>query len=165
MSTLVVLGFDNEAEAQEFGVKIGKLTHERLLVLDDAAMVTRDMEGKPHVEEGKGLVKVGALGGAFWGMLFGLIFLMPLFGLAIGAAFGALGGKLGKMGLDKQVLEEIGDSIKPGQAGWFLLVRQSTQDKVLDELTGTKARIIRTNLTNEQEETLREVFSGEKTEA
>ncbi len=161
MANLFVLGFDNEADARVFGEKIGGLVKERLLVLDDAAMVTRDMEGKPHVEHGKHLVGAGAMGGAFWGMLFGLIFLMPLAGLAIGAAFGALGGKLGDIGLDKAVLEEIGDAIQPGQTGWFLLVRQATQDKVLDELTGTNARIIRTNLTHEQEENLRKAFSGE----
>ena len=96
-------------------------------------------------------------------MLFGLIFLMPLFGLAMGAAFGALGGKLGDIGLNKQVLEEIGDSIKPGQAGWFVLVRQATADKVLDELAGTQARVIRTNLSKEQEDNLRRVFSAEET--
>ena len=165
MSNLFVLGFDNEYEARAFGDKVGNLVRERLLVLDDAAMVTRDAEGKPHVDHGKHLVGAGAMGGAFWGMLFGLIFLMPLFGMAVGAAFGALGGKLGDIGLDKQVLEEIGDAIKPGQAGWFLLVRQATRDKVLEELAGTNARVIRTNLTREQEDNLRKAFSGEQYEA
>lgn len=110
----------------------------------------------------KHLVGAGALGGAFWGMLIGLIFLMPLAGMALGAAFGALGGKLGDMGLDKEVLEEIGDSIKPGETAWFLLVRSSTRDRVVEELAGTKAKVIRTNLSEEQEANLREMFSGEK---
>ena len=162
MSNLFILGFEGEAEARVFGEKIGGLVKDRLLVLDDAAMVTLDEKGKPHVEHGRHLVGAGAMGGAFWGMLMGLIFLMPLAGLAIGAAFGALGGKLGDMGLDKQVLEEIGDSIKPGQSGWFLLVRSSTRDRVLEELAGTKAKVIRTNLSEEQEANLRETFSGEK---
>ncbi len=162
MSNLFVLGFENETEAHVFGDKIGGLVKDRLLVLDDAAMVTLDEKGKPHVEHGKHLVGVGAMGGAFWGMLIGLIFLMPLAGLAIGAAFGALGGKLGDMGLDKQVLEEIGDAIKPGQTAWFLLVQSSTRDRVLEELAGTKAKVIRTNLSEEQEANLREMFSGEK---
>jgi uncharacterized membrane protein len=160
VSNLFVLGFDNEAEAKVFGDKIGGLVRDRLLVLDDAAMVVLDEKGKPKVEHGKSLVGAGALGGAFWGMLFGLIFLVPLAGMALGAAFGALGGKLGSMGLDKGVLEEIGNSIGPGQAGWFLLVRESTQDKVLDELAGTKARVIRTNVSEEQEKELREFFGG-----
>ena len=160
MSNLFVLGFDDPADATVFGEKIGGLVRDRLLVLDDAAMVVRDENGKPKVEHGKHLVGAGALGGAFRGMLFGLIFLVPIAGLAVGAAFGALGGKLGKMGLDKEVLEEIGNSIEPGQAGWFLLVRESTQDRVLEELEGTKARVIRTNLSDDQEKELREFFGG-----
>jgi uncharacterized membrane protein len=161
MSQLFVLGFDNEAEAKSFGEKLGKLVQDRLLVLDDAAMVTRDEKGKPRVEHGKHLVGAGALGGAFWGMLFGLLFLMPIAGLAIGAAWGAIAGKMGDIGVDKAFMQEVGDSIKPGEAGWFLLVRQATTDKVLDELAGTNAHIIRTNLTNEQEENLRKAFSAE----
>jgi uncharacterized membrane protein len=42
VSNLFVLGFENEAEARVFGDKIGGLVKERLLVLDDAAMVTVD---------------------------------------------------------------------------------------------------------------------------
>ena len=162
MSNLYVLGFEDEAEARSFGEKIKGLVADRLMVLDDAAMVIRDEKGKPHVEHGKHLVGAAAMGGAFWGMLIGLIFLAPLAGLAIGAAFGALGGKLGNMGLDKQVMEEIGDSIKPGHTGWFLLVRSMTRDRVVEELAGTKAKVIRTNLSEEQEANLREMFSGEK---
>jgi uncharacterized membrane protein len=161
MSQLVVLGFDNEAEARQFGEKIGRMVNERILALDDAAMVVRDMNGKPKVEHGKHLVGAGAMGGAFWGMLFGLLFLMPLAGMALGAAWGALMGKVGDMGVDKQFLQEVGDSIKPGEAGWFLLVREATPDKVEEEIRGTKAKVLRTNMTHEQEERLRNAFSGE----
>lgn len=162
MANVFVLGFDNVAEAEAFGDKIGALVQQQLLILDDAAMVTLDAKGKPQVETGKKLVTRGALGGAFWGMLFGLIFLMPLAGLAIGAAWGALGGKLADMGMDKAFLEQVGNSIKPGEAAWFLIVRQATQDKVLEELAGTNARIIRTNLSHEQEELLRQTFGSEE---
>jgi uncharacterized membrane protein len=161
MSQLVVLGFDDEAQAKSFGEKLGQMVKERILTLDDAAMVSLDAKGKPNVEHGKKLVGAGAMGGAFWGMLFGLLFLMPLAGMAIGAAWGALMGKFGDIGVDKQFLQEVGDSIKPGEAAWFLLVREATPDKVLEEAKGTKARVLRTNLTNEQEENLRRAFSGE----
>jgi uncharacterized membrane protein len=39
-------------------------------------------------------------------------------------------------------------------------VRESTRDRVLEELAGTKARVIRTNLSEEQEKELREFFGG-----
>jgi len=114
---MIVLGFDNEADAESFGVKLAQLQKDLIINLKDAAMVVRDPDGKPHVKQGGSLVGAGALGGAFWGMLFGLIFFIPFLGLAIGAGMGALFGKLGKTGIDKGVLEQMGDAVPPGQAG------------------------------------------------
>jgi uncharacterized membrane protein len=160
MSNMVVLGFDDEVEARAFGEKLGKMVKDRILQLDDAAMVTRDASGKPKVDHGKHLVGAGAMGGAFWGMLFGMLFLMPLAGMAIGAGMGALMGKMGDVGVDKQFLQEVGDMIKPGEAGWFLIVHDSTPDKVLEEIQGSKGRVLKTSLSHEQEEQLRSAFSG-----
>ena len=135
-----------------------------IVQLQDAAMVVRDEDGKPHVKHDNHLVGVGALGGAFWGMLFGFLFLMPFLGLAIGAGLGALFGKLGKTGMDKQVLEEMGDAVPPGKAGWFLLIGTMTEDKFLDAVAGTKATVVRTNLSHEEEAELKAAFGAEKHE-
>jgi uncharacterized membrane protein len=164
MSELMVLAFDNEAEADAFGVKLGQMQSDLIVQLEDAAEVVRDPDGKPHVKHGGSLVGVGALGGAFWGMLFGLLFFIPFLGLAVGAGMGALFGKLGKTGIDKQVLEQMGDAVKPGEAGWFLLIGQLTEDKFLAQIEGTNARVVRTNLTNEQEEELKKAFGARKHE-
>ena len=51
---------------------------------------------------------------------------------------GALFGKLGKTGIDKQVLEQMGDAVPPGKAGWFLLIGQMTEDKFLAAVEGTQ---------------------------
>ena len=162
MSELMVLGFENEAAAEDFGATLSQLQKDMIVQLQDAAMVVRDEDGKPHVKHDTHLVGAGALGGAFWGMLFGLIFLMPFLGLAIGAGLGALFGKLGKTGIDKQVLEQMGDAVPPGKAGWFLLIGQMTEDKFLAAVQGTSARLVRSNLTHEQEEELKKAFGTEK---
>ncbi len=162
MSELMVLGFENEAAAEDFGATLSQLQKDMIVQLQDAAMVVRDEDGKPHVKHDTHLVGAGALGGAFWGMLFGLIFLMPFLGLAIGAGLGALFGKLGKTGIDKQVLEQMGDAVPPGKAGWFLLIGQMTEDKFLAAVQGTGARLVRSNLTHEQEEELKKAFGTEK---
>jgi uncharacterized membrane protein len=162
MSELMVLGFENEAAAEEFGVTLAQMQKDMIVQLQDAAMVVRDEDGKPHVKHDNHLVGAGAMGGAFWGMLFGLIFLMPFLGLAIGAGMGALFGKLGKTGLDKGVLEQMGDAVPPGKAGWFLLIGQMTEDKFLGAVAGTKATLVRSNLTHDQEEQLKQAFGTEK---
>jgi uncharacterized membrane protein len=164
MSELMVLAFDNEAQADDFGLKLAQMQHDLIVQLEDAAEVVRDPDGKPHVKHGHNLVGVGAMGGAFWGMLFGLLFFVPFLGLAIGAGMGALFGKIGKTGIDQQVLEQMGDAIKPGQAGWFLLIGQLTEDKFLAQVQGTNARVVRTNLTEEQEQQLKHAFGARKHE-
>ena len=164
MSELMVLGFENEAAADDFGLKLAEMQKDLIVQLQDAAMVVRDADGKPHVKHDNHLVGAGALGGAFWGMLFGLLFFIPFLGLAIGAGMGALFGKLGKTGIDKQVLEQMGDAVPPGKAGWFLLISQMTEDKFLAAVAGTNAKLVRSNLSAAQEEELKNAFGTEKHE-
>jgi uncharacterized membrane protein len=97
-------------------------------------------------------------------MLFGLLFFVPFLGLAIGAGMGALFGKLGKTGMNKEVLEQMGDAVPPGKAGWFLLIGQMTEDKFLAAVTGTGATLVRSNLTEEQEKDLKHAFGAKKHE-
>jgi uncharacterized membrane protein len=162
MSEMMVLGFDNEAAAEDFGLKLEQLQKDMIIQLKDAAMVVRDPDGKPHVKQGDKLVGAGALGGAFWGMLFGLLFFIPFLGLAIGAGMGALFGKMGKTGIDQQVLQEMGDAVPPGKAGWFLVLSQVTEDKFMAAIAGTQAKVVRTNLSDEQEQALKETLGTEK---
>jgi len=162
MSELMVLGFENELEADRFGLKLAEMQKDMIVQLQDAAEVVRDADGKPHVKHGHDLVGAGAMGGAFWGMLFGLLFFVPFLGLAIGAAWGALFGKLGKTGIDQKVLQEMGDAVPPGKAGWFLLIGQMTEDKFLAAVQGTGAKLVRSNLTEEQEQQLKHAFGAKK---
>jgi uncharacterized membrane protein len=162
MSEMMVLGFENEVEADRFGLKLAELQKDMIVQLSDAAEVIRDPDGKPHVKHGHDMVGVGAMGGAFWGMLFGLLFFMPFLGLAIGAGMGALFGKAGKTGIDKQVLEQMGDAVPPGKAGWFLIIEQMTEDKFLAAIEGTHAKLVRSNLSAEDEKNLKHAFGASK---
>ena len=164
MSELMVLGFDNEAAADAFGLKLAEMQKDMIVQLQDAAEVVRDPDGKPHVKHDAHLVGAGAMGGAFWGMLFGLLFFVPFLGPAIGAGMGALFGKLGKTGIDQQVLQQMGDAVPPGKAGWFLLISQLTEDKFLAAVKGTGASLVRSNLTDEQEQQLKHAFGARKHE-
>jgi uncharacterized membrane protein len=162
MSELMVLGFENEAAADAFGVTLAQMQKDMIVQLQDAAEVVRDPDGKPHVKHGDHIVGAGAMGGAFWGMLFGLLFFMPFLGMAIGAGLGALFGKGAKTGLDKQVLEQMHDAVPPGKAGWFLVIEQITEDKFMAAIEGTNATLVRSNLTEEQEKELKHAFGAKK---
>lgn len=162
MSEMMVLGFESEMDADNFGATLAQMQKDMIVQLQDAAEVVRDRDGKPHVKHGHSLVGAGALGGAFWGMLFGLLFFVPFLGLALGAGMGALFGKLGSTGLDKEVLQQMGEAVPPGKAGWFLLIGQMTEDKFMAAVQGTGAKLVRSNLTGEQEEQLKHAFGARK---
>ena len=158
MAQLIVLGFDNEAGADEFIAKLERMTKEQIIGLQDVVKVVRREDGKTKVHQGMSLTGAGALSGGFWGMLIGLIFWMPWLGFAIGAATGAIAGKMSDIGIDDEFIKETAESIKPGQAAVFMLLGESTPDRVDAEIKGTNARLIKTNLSAEQEAHLRELF-------
>ena len=87
---------------------------------------------------------------------------MPWLGMAIGAVSGAIGGKLSDIGIDDGFIKEVSNSIDPGNSALFLLVRDVTPDKVLDELTEFDAQVLRTSLSKEDEEKLRAAFGAEE---
>ncbi len=159
MAQLIVLGFDDEPAADAFIGKLQQMGKAQIIGISDVVKVTRTADGKTKIKQGLNLTATGALSGAFWGMLIGMIFWMPWLGLAIGAASGAIGGKLSDVGINDDFIKETAEAVQPGQAGVFLMVEKSTPDKVAAEIEGTKARIIQTNLSDEQEAQLRDLFS------
>jgi uncharacterized membrane protein len=164
MSTMAVFAFDDEQGADRMRVALARMQKEHLISLEDAAVVVRTMDGKVKVRQATNLVGAGALGGAFWGMLIGLLFLAPWLGMAIGAASGALAAKLTDMGVDDRFIKEAGASIQPGQSAIFLLVREATVDRVLEEIRHYNPRLVATSLSKEQEEKLRAALGAEKEE-
>ena len=162
MSELVVFALDTETGAQEMANTVKGLQKKHLITLEDAAVVVRRQDGKVKVKQANDLVGAGALGGAFWGMLIGMLFWMPWLGMAIGAVSGAIGGKLSDIGIDDGFIKEVSNSIDPGNSALFLLVRDVTPDKVLDELTEFDAQVLRTSLSKEDEAKLRAAFGAEE---
>jgi uncharacterized membrane protein len=158
VSELVVIAFDNETGATEMRDALIALQEQRLVTLDDAAVVVRRSDGKVKVKQAVSLVGTGALGGAFWGMLIGLLFWMPWLGLAAGALSGALGGALSDYGLDDGFVKEVGNTIQPGHSALFLLIREATPDKLMEALSQFNGRILQTSLSPESEAKLKESF-------
>ena len=158
MSNLVVIGFDDEHKAFEMRAALAKLQKEYLIEMEDVVVVTKNDKGKVKLHQAVNLTAAGAMGGTFWGMLIGMIFLNPLMGAAIGAGAGALSGKLRDLGISDKFMKELGETFQPETSALFVLVRKVTPDKVLEELKGFKGKILKTSLTKDKEEHLREVL-------
>ncbi|MBN9024132.1 MAG: DUF1269 domain-containing protein [Rhizobiales bacterium] len=159
MSDLVFIAFPSEQKAEEVRDRVLEMQKEYLIELGDAVVAVRDANGRIKLNQLVNTTATGAVSGAFWGTLIGFIFLMPLVGTAIGAASGALGGKLTDVGINDQFMKDAAQSLAPGNAGLFLLIRKMTTDKVLADLRGVGGTLMRTPLTDEQEKALREALA------
>jgi uncharacterized membrane protein len=162
MSNLFVVAFDDMNGAERLLGALGDWQKQNLIHVDDAAILQRKLDGKPKIKQARNLVGAGALGGAFWGMLIGLLFLAPWLGLAIGAGMGALGGKLAGTGIDKQFIENVSASIKPGGSALFAYTHGGVVDKIVPQLNQFNGKLIQTSLSNEQEAQLRAAFGVEE---
>jgi uncharacterized membrane protein len=160
MATLTVWKFDSPGCAGESLALLERMQKEELIQINDAAYVTwQEGKKKPKTEQLHKLTSAGALGGSFWGLLFGLIFFVPLLGMAVGAAMGALSGSMADVGIDDDFIRQVRASVTPGTSALFVLSSGAVVDKVLEEFKGTRATLLSTNLSKEQEEKLREAFS------
>ena len=160
-ATLTVWKFDTASSADEASETLQQLATKGLINIHDAATVSwEEDEKKPRTRQLASTTVAGALGGSFWGMLFGLIFFVPLLGAALGAATGALTGSLTDVGIDDTFINQIRDEIAPGTSALFVLSSDAVVDKLTDAFAGHgRHELIFTNLNDEQEAALREVFA------
>lgn len=161
MSDLVVVAFDNETDAEKLQAEMKRLQKEHLVTLEDAAVVVRKADGKVKVKQSTSLVGAGALGGAFWGLLIGLVLRVMWWGLAVGIVLGALRGKFKDIGVDDKFIKEVGETIQPGNSAIFLLIREPTPDRLIDELKGYRGTVLKTSLSKDDEAKLRAAFGAE----
>jgi uncharacterized membrane protein len=160
MATLTVWKFPTADAAEEAVRTLEQLQSQELIKVHDAAMVSWPAgKKKPRTRQLHNMAGAGALGGAFWGLLFGLIFFIPLFGLAIGAAAGAIGGSFADVGIDDDFIKRVRAQVTPGTSALFALTSDAVVDRVRGSFSGLQAELLETNLSEEDEAKLREVFA------
>ncbi|WP_329500620.1 DUF1269 domain-containing protein [Kitasatospora herbaricolor] len=113
--------YPNEAEARDDYRVVKDLHAAGALGTYDAAVVTKDDEGKVHVNKDETSTRHGAWGGAAAGALVGLLFPPAIIGTAaVGAAVGGVGGHLWK-GMSRADVKDFGDLIDDGQAALVIV--------------------------------------------
>lgn len=166
MATLTVLKFPSAGGAQQVLDAVEQMQSQALIKVHDAAILTwPEDKKKPKTEQLHNLTAAGAWSGAFWGMLFGILFFVPLLGAAVGAAVGAWSGSLADVGIDDNFINQVRNEVTQGTSALFLLTSDAVLDRVRDGLKQYNFEIVTTNLSEEEEQTLREVFQHEDEEA
>jgi uncharacterized membrane protein len=160
MSDLVVITYPTEAAAEEIRQKVLGLQKEYLIEISDAVIAVKQPDGHVKLNQLFSTTAAGASSGGLWGLLIGLVFLNPLLGVALGAASGAVAGALSDYGINDDFMKKLSESLQPGNAALFLLIKKFTADKVLEALKGTGGTVLKTSLDDSKEKALRDAIAA-----
>ena len=160
MATLTVWRFDSPDGAERAAAILLRMAREGDIDVLDAAVVSWPPDQKkPRTRRLTDLTGEKAGWGAFWGFLFGLLFFVPLLGTAVGAGVGAMAGHFAETGIDREFIRSVQDRVTTGTSALFLLSDHAAMGRIKLEFVGMHPELISTNLTDEQEQKLREAFS------
>ena len=122
----------------------------------DTAILTKDEDGKVHVEKHGSATKGGAWKGAIAGGIVGLLFPPSiLVGSIVGSAAGGLAGKLWG-GMSRANLKDLGDALDECETG-LVIVGEPTIDEFIEKALKKAKKHIRKELKAEQKELEREL--------
>ncbi len=154
MNNLIAVGFKDEFAADEVILELRNLGRDNLINLEDAVLVIRNEDGKVRIKRTQTMTAAGALSGGLWGILVGVIFSNPVLGLVLGALVGATSGAL-----TDNFIRKVGNTILPSTSAMIVLVRESTPDQVLTDLSRFEGKVLRTSLSNEDEAKLQAILT------
>ena len=101
----------------------------------DAAVVTKDANGKVHENKDETATRHGAWWGVAAGAAVGIIFPPSILAsAAVGGVIGGVSGHLAK-GMSRSEAKELGDFIDPGQAGLVIVGESKVEDAIKKAVT------------------------------
>lgn len=121
---LIVAAFNDEKAADQALKELKAAKKERLIGIQNAAVLRKDEKGKLHIKEtadmggGKGAAFGGVVGAAI-GLVAGPLLVVPA---AVGALVGGLAAKLIDSGFSDERLKSIGEGLKPGSSAIIAVV-------------------------------------------
>jgi uncharacterized membrane protein len=132
---ILVATYPDEAAARD-DYQVVKDAHAAGLVGSyDAAVVTKDANGKVHENKDETATRHGAWWGIAAGAAVGIIFPPAvLASAAVGGVIGGVSGHLAK-GMSRSEAKELGDFIEPGQAGLVIVGESKVEDAIKKAVT------------------------------
>ena len=132
---ILVATYPDEATARD-DYQVVKDAHAAGLVGSyDAAVVTKDANGKVHENKDETATRHGAWWGIAAGAAIGVIFPPAVLGAAaVGGVAGGVTGHLSK-GMSRSQAKQLGDFIDPGQAGLVIVGESKVEDAIKNSVT------------------------------
>ena len=132
---MIVIAFDNEFEAKQVLDALKSMEKMDVVDLKNGAVIGRSESGQVKIDETSDFdAKQGAIGGAAAGAVLGLLGGGFIRGALLGAAGGAAAGKFVDLGIEDDLLKEIGDNLGPGTSAVVALVDFEQVDQAMEEL-------------------------------
>jgi uncharacterized membrane protein len=161
MTTFTVWKFDDPQGAEHAAATLKKAEADQLVKIVDHAVMTWPVGAdKPETHHSHDDPKRGAAWGAFWGILTGALFTVPVVGGVVGLALGALAKSTEGAGISKEDLARIRTEVVEGTSALFVVTEDANLDRLGERLRGSGQKLITTNLTEAERETLLETFGG-----
>jgi uncharacterized membrane protein len=137
----LLAGAYSSVEAAKADYEIVKELHaNRVIGGFDAAVITKDDEGKVHVNKDETSTRKAAWGGLGVGALVGILFPPSLIAsAAVGAAVGGFGGHLWK-GMSRSDMKELGELLDEGQAGLVVIGDWRLEERIEELLRHAERR-------------------------
>lgn len=156
MNTVSIWRFDNSDGAEVALRALERLQTQRLVVIDDAAVVVwRPGARRPDAYQVGPESGTATLSGAFWGLLFGLLFLLPLAGVVEGDAV------LARLGLTAEFVARIRARVTAGTSALFVLTDRAAVDRIRRTSAGAPVDLLVGDLDHAQEAALRRAFDAD----
>ena len=140
---LIVVAFKDEKSAGETLKTLKQAQKEKLIKIENAAVLHKDEKGKLHIKEtadmgGKKGAALGGVAGAAIGVIAGPALLVPV---AVGALIGGLTAKLRDSGFSDARLQQLGEGLKPGSSAIVAVVEHTWVDEVKKALAQAEADV------------------------
>jgi len=135
---LLVATYPNADAAEADYESVWKLHHTGNLGAYDAAVVTRDTEGKIHIHKREKPTQHGAWTGVGVGAVIGLVF--PPAIIATAAVGGLAGGLIAHLekGMSRKQVRDIGEHLESGQAALVVIGPELLKDVLGDAVTSAE---------------------------
>ncbi len=130
----------------------------------DVAVISKDAEGKVHVEKHEKPTQHGAWGGIAVGALVGVLFPPSVIGAAaVGGLVGGVGGHL-KKGMSRGDAKELGELLETGQAA-LIVIGESRVEEELDKALTRAEESLEKEIDADNKEFERELKEAERESA
>jgi uncharacterized membrane protein len=138
---LYIAAYDTESEAREDYDVLKELHSDRVVGTYDAALVTKDADGKVHVHKHEKPTQHGAWTGVGVGAVIGILFPPAIIGTAI--VGGAAGGLIGHLwrGMSRGDIKDLGEALDSGEAALVIVGRSEVEEELDRELRRANRRI------------------------